>query len=701
MKQTILFEAYQDKKDTILIYYQGINNTFYVNKKPYKAKLIKKEEKYNTYEIELLLDFNTTYIIEDSNLRKATLKRRYIVKSKEFDDYYFYDKNDLGATYSKEKTTFKVWAPLATEGYVKYILDNKTYVEALNLSSDSGVFELTIYKDLEHALYHYLLKVNDEWVEVNDPYGYSCNANSAYSAIINQDLVNIDTSDNLLEEFKDITKAIICEANVRDFSSDNSLGKDVNNTFLAFTKENMKTKNQHPIGLDYLSFLGITHLQLMPILDFITVDENDKKRTYNWGYDPASYSCLEGSYSTNPNDPYVRIIEAKQMIRALHKRNIRVVLDLVFNHFYYSYENILNQITPYYFLQVDDKLVLSNGSFCGNDYDSNTKMGKKYLVDMAIRYVKDYHVDGYRMDLMGILDIDTIQTIYNECKAINPSFILYGEGWNMPTLLNEAKRATLLNANKLYPIAFFNDYFRETVKGKSFDRALKEKGYVNGNLDLAYQMVNVMKGSLDNYFKDARQSINYIECHDNATLHDKLEISNEDLDASTKNNIVLMSLCSVLFSLGVPFLHMGCEFHRTKKGNTNSYNLDDHINAIDWKLVDTYFENCLALKGFIRIRKKYNVFSLHSKEEIEKHFHYQILDNQIVKIFYKDLQDIDGIDELIMFINPTNNTSHYNFYQYFKFICSEHGPIRDEVYSSNIVINPYSFSMYIKEIERK
>ena len=216
-------------------------------------------------------------------------------------------------------------------------------------------------------------------------------------------------------------------------------------------------------------------------------------------------------------------------------------------------------------------------------------------------------------------------------------------------------------------------------------------------------MVQVMKGSIEkeNYFNDARQSINYIECHDNATLHDKLEISNEECDATTKNNILLMALCSVLFSLGVPFLHMGCEFHRSKKGNTNSYNLDDAINAIDWHLVDTYFENCLALKGFIKIRKKYNVFSLHTKEEIEKHFHYQILEHQIVKIFYKDLQEIDGIDELVMFINPTMYTSHYAFYQYFKFICSEHGPIRDEVYSSNIVINPYSFSMYIKEIEKK
>ena len=696
MEETIYFKAYQDHPNIITIDYLHFTDSFYVNQILYPAKLIQKNETYYSYQVELPLEFEKTYIIGDKFFNSIEMERRYIVKDASFDDYFYYDKEDLGVTYSVSKSHFKVWAPLTTEGYVKVWLKDQILIEPLKKSKDKGVWEVTIYQDLKQALYIYLLKTNGKWVEVLDPYCYSCNANAKASAVIDLSQTKIPLYEDTLTPCFHNTQAIIYEVSVRDFSSDASLGEEVNNRYLAFCKEGMKTAKNHPIGLDYLSFLGITHLQLMPITDFVTVDEKDVKKFYNWGYDPFLWNCFEGSYSTNPDNPYQRILEVKQMIQALHKKNIHVVLDLVMNHFYYTTTNVLNLLVPYYFLQMDKNGHLSNGSFCGNDYDSATKMGQKYILDLTKRYVQEYKVDGFRLDLMGILTQETVLKIYQECKKINSSFILYGEGWNMPSFLDESKRASLIHAKQMIPIAFFNDYFRDIVKGKNFDRELHEKGYINGNSHFVYEMEKAMKGSVDPscYFEDACQSINYLECHDNATLNDKLLISNPDYDEQTRNQILLCCLACILFALGIPFLHAGMEFHRTKHGKTNTYSEPDTINMIDWKLIDTYFDNCMALKDFIAIRKKYKIFMIHQKEEIQKYYH---TENNILKVHYQHLQDIDGIEELTFFINPTNQISQYQFDEYFKFICSENGQIRNEVYCKHIQINPFSFSMYIKE----
>ena len=698
--ENFYFKAYQDHLNMITVEYHALIDSFYVNHILYPAKMIQKNDFYYIYQIELPLEFEKTYIISDKFFNHIEMERRYIVKDPAFDDYFYYDKEDLGVQYHPSQSQFKVWAPLSSEGYIKYYLDGKVYIEPLNYTS-KGVWEGIVTKDLKNALYLYLLKTNGKWVEVVDPYCYSCNANGQYGAVIDLLQTQIPLYEEQLTPCLKNTDAIIYEMSVRDFSSDNSLGEEVNNRYLAFCKENIKTVNQHPIGIDYLSFLGITHVQLMPITDFATVDENDVKKFYNWGYDPFLWNCFEGSYSTNPNNPYQRILEVKKMIQALHKKNIRVVLDLVFNHFYYTKNNVLNLLVPNYFLQMDKSGHLSNGSFCGNDYDSSTKMGQKYILDLAKRLVKEYQIDGFRLDLMGILTKDMVLKMYHECKKINPSFILYGEGWNMPSMLDESKRASLLHAKEMLPIAFFNDYFRDIVKGKNFDRELQEKGYVNGNTGFVYEMIKAMKGSVDPYcyFDDASQSINYVECHDNATLHDKLLISNPDYDDATRNQILLCCLACTIFALGIPFLHAGIEFHRSKQGKTNTYNEPDSINAIHWQQLDQYFDNCLALKDFIALRKRYHIFSMHRFEDIQKHFHYAILEHQILKISYQNLQEIDGIEELVFFINPTDKILHFQFDQYFKMICSEHGLIRNDVYCSNININPFSFSMYIKEIK--
>ncbi len=702
MEQSVLFKAYLDKPNIITIQYQGNCDSFYVNNLLCNTKLISSIQKIKTYQIETEVDLTKNYVIKDVHFNETILQKRFIVKTQEFDDLFYYDKNDLGPSYTTSETTFKIWAPISEEAYVKYIIDNQTFIDKMD-KSEKGTFAVTIKKDLWNASYIYLLKTNGEYIEVNDPYAYSCTANSQYSAVIDLKRTNIDLFEKGLPKVNSNADAIIYEVNVRDFSSDNSLGKEVNNLFKAFCKENIKSKNNNPIGIDYLKFLGFTHVQLMPVTDFVTVDETNVKSLYNWGYDPAMINCIEGSYCSNPDDPYSRIIECKEMIQSFHKNKIRVVFDMVFNHYYYTKENILNKIVPYYFFQCDSKGNFSNGTFCGNDFDTTRKMAKKYIIDISKRYVEEYKIDGFRLDLMGILDKDTVNLLYNECRKINDSFILYGEGWNMPSLLNQQKRASLNNCKHMPNIGFFNDFFRDVTKGKNSDNELAECGYLNGKFDLSYEMKKAMKGSIEsNYnFVNAAQSINYIECHDNATLHDKLAICNDYLDDTTKNNITLCALACVIFSLGTPFLHMGTEFHRTKNGKTNTYNSNDKINSIKWDLIDKYFENVLTLRSFIKLRKKYNIFKIIDINEINKHFNYQILDNNILKIYYKNLNEIDGIDEIAMFINPTSNISHYNFYEYFKFVCSEHGKIKDDVYCSNIIINPYSFSMYIKEIKKE
>ncbi|WP_297671607.1 type I pullulanase [Thomasclavelia sp.] len=647
-------------------YYGGYSPRFYLRDMiDNSLKEIKINNKYEDakfihyYFNEIEIDFCRVYQIVDAYGLSETLQYKKLIYDKDFLNMNYYDGDDLGNSYHMEYTEFKVWAPTALEVKVS-ITKNDTTCSYNMKRLDKGVFYTKVDGDYDNCSYVYLVRHHDEYCFTVDPYAYSSSSNGQSSIIINLDKIKIDLNRECLDPLLKKTDAIIYEANVRDYTMyDNCLSK-YKGKFKGICEEGLKTKHGNSAGLDYLVELGITHLQLMPIQDFATVDENHQKILYNWGYDPAQYNVPEGSYCSNPNDGYSRVSECKEMVSKLHSKGIRVVMDVVYNHVYDINANAFERLVPGYYFRKNPDGSLSNGSWCGNDVDSQKKMVRKYIVDMSKRWQQFYGVDGFRFDLMGIIDIETINEVYRVCSDYDSSFILYGEGWNMPTNLPDSEKAMQYNHDKLLNISFFNDTFREVIKGGSGDSVLVNKGFVTGNLYETQKARDVINGL--NCYSRIDQSINYVECHDNATVFDKLYISNveEGLDGilNREKNLTIVTL----LSQGIPFIHAGQEFYRTKGGVYNSYNSLDNINCLNWDFRDIYKEDVDDIKKIIRLRKENKCFRYDSKEDIEKNVVVENIDYKMIKYVLR--QDEGMYREFVIYINPSNFTFDYQEKEY-------------------------------------
>ena len=519
-----------------------------------------------------------------------------------------HDLKQLGSFYNKEKTIFRLWSPLSLKAYV--VLNDKEYkMDYLS----GGLYELVIEGDFDLSLYHYKV-LRDKYYEFNDPFSIlNKDNNNSYVIDINKLL-----SERIHpEDYKNIS---IYETSVRDFSSDKNVSFKYPKKFLGLIEEGLKLDGQE-VGFDYLKGLGISHLQLMPVFSF-DLDSSD----YNWGYNPTSFNSLENSYFVSEN-PYEQLNEFILMINTLHKNNIRVNLDVVYNHVYRVNEFNLEKMLPYYFFRYKDGKI-GNASYCGNETRSEAYFLHEYLKLLCKRFVKLFDIDGLRFDIMGILDIDTINDIKQTCKSIKPDFLIYGEGWDMGDILIDSKKAMMANCKELKNVAFFNDVFRNTLRGRDINDA---DAYLLGKTELKENVKNLLSGSLNMGF-DLNQSINYVECHDNFTLYDKL--SRYDIDII---NVTKLALALTILSRGLPFIHSGIEFLRTKKGIDNSYNCDDDINLIDWQRKNKYIEVSEYFKALLRLRKSLNYY-FNDDLQVEFIDYYEVL-------IYK-------VENLYIFINP-------------------------------------------------
>ena len=566
-----------------------------------------------------------------------------------------YDGHDLGSTYYPDYTSFKVWAPTALEVKVR-ITKNHESVSYSMTRTEHGVFCLYLAGDYDNCEYVYLVRHHDSFISALDPYAYSSSANGRSSIIIDLNKCHVDLNRKYLQPLNNKTDAIIYEVSVRDFTMYENCRSKHKGKFAGISETALLTKHGNSAGLDYLVDLGITHLQLLPIFDFATVDENNQELLYNWGYDPAQYNVPEGSYCTDPNDGYSRVLECKKMIAKVHRQGIRVVMDVVYNHMYDVNASAFERIVPGYYFRRNPDDTLSNGSWCGNDLDSCKYMVRKYIIDMSRRWQSFYGVDGYRFDLMGIIDIDTINQVYSICHAYDDSFMVYGEGWNMPTNLPDDQKAMQFNHYMMPHISFFNDEFRDVVKGGSSDGVLVNKGFVTGNLYETERARNVLTAC--NRYTTPDQSINYVECHDNATVFDKLYISNveEGLNGilNRQKNLTIVTL----IAQGVPFIHAGQEFYRTKGGIGNSYNSPDNINSINWDFRDIYKEDVEDIKKIIQLRKDNKCFRYATTEEIEANVWVENIDFKMLKYTLK--QDEGPYRQFVIYINPSSFTFDYN-----------------------------------------
>ncbi len=615
-------------------YFRAIGNDEEIDLEIISNKLIGDERKYITrFDGYILL--NHTYFIYDDNDETSELFTGKIVRTELFDDIYYYEQSDLGSSYRRDRTKFKVWTPTAKNMKLE-LTDKQGIVQIVDMKYDNqGVWYLRLRGDYEGYRYRYISYVNGKEHVLTDPYSQSSSANALYSYVI-------DTSKLYKMKYQRpkfsglMTDAVIYELHIRDFTIGKSINAKYPGKYKSFTEKKLKTKEGNFAGIDYLNDLGITHVQLQPIFDFAGVDELNPDKLYNWGYNPEQYNVPEGWFSTNPNDPYVRINELRELVDNLHKHNIRVVMDVVFNHVYNINTFPFEKIIPGYAYRFNDKGHLTNDSGCESDLATERKMIRKFIIDSVLYWAKEYKIDGFRFDLMGLIDFKTMNTLRQKLDRFRSDIIIYGEGWKIPTVLGYEKTSHMLNKHLLFNIGHFNDKTRETIKGATFD--IKQKGYALGSKARVDDVKNIVLGSSQNkfLFRYPAQSINYVECHDNHTFYDKAvkALGNASVEEIKKRQRLATSM--MILSQGVPFLHCGQEFYSSKKGVENSYKSGDVINQINWNLVDENKSDIEYLKELIRIRKKYNLFRLTAPSKIRDYVSVKINEEGTILYHLKD-----------------------------------------------------------------
>lgn len=581
-------------------------------------------------------------VFENFNRRNAQKRVNNILNnnisylhSKEFNDKYYYD-GELGAIYSKEKTLFRLWAPTAKQvELIDYNLNKEYPMQSL----DRGIWELALYRNCELMQYNYRLHFADGKIETStDPYSRSLTANSLRSVVVDLFKTNPQNwGETRMPSFSGA--AIIYEVHIRDLTIGKNNGITNKGKFLGLTEENTRTTKGNLSGLDYLSNLGVTHVQLLPINDFGTVDECAElgyNAQYNWGYDPLNFNVPEGSYISDPGNPIKRISEPKQMIAAMHKKGLRVIMDVVYNHVYTTldklgsqYKSSLEKTVPGYYFRMKKDGSFYDGTGCGNEAASEQPMMRKYIIDSVCYWAKEYRIDGFRFDLMGILDIDTMHAVRAELDKIDPSIIILGEGWDMGTHPRGSEGANQRNIHKLPGIAVFNDWYRNTIKGGN---SLNDKGFINGgnNIGFSWALLNNIKGMQHNEYytyNSPLQSVVYNEAHDNFTLYDQLVRNGYFEEEIIKMHA--LALCTQYIANGIVFIHGGQEFLRSKKGDQNSYASPDSINEFDYDRVEDYLENYKLFKSLNEFRKKYNFVRLNNYNDINKSYTHDYLPGTI------------------------------------------------------------------------
>jgi pullulanase len=554
----------------------------------------------------------------------------------DFSIYPSYQGDDLGVFWTPEKTAVKIWAPTAKMVEFRLYKDGTTgeafHKTQLQATGD-GTWSTVLMGDYEGRFYTF--RINDgEWLaETPDMYTRCVGVNGKRGLIFNpQKTYPENWQNDQGPELKKFTDALIYETHVRDFSISESSGIQHKGKYLGFTEEDTKTLGGATTGLSHLKELGITHVHLLPVYDFATVDEEKPLEKYNWGYDPLHYNAPEGSYATIAYDGTVRIKELKKLVQALHSNGIGVVLDVVYNHTFFTKESVFNQTVPGYFYRQKKDGSFANASGCGNEVATERAMVRKFIVDSLKYWAKEFHVDGFRFDLMGIYDLETMKIIRDELDKIRPGMMLYGEGWTGgESPMPEEKRAVKRNSTKLPGVACFNDDLRDALKGNHSSK--KTKGFVSG-LELREESVKFgIVGAVHHpqivydYVESARQPwaseptqcVNYSSCHDNYTLWDKLKASCSKAGDVEMRKMVKLTGAIVLTSQGIPFLHAGVEFCRTKGGNPNSYKSPDSVNQIDWARKEEYHDVFAYYKNLIHLRKKHPAFRMPLASQIQNH----------------------------------------------------------------------------------
>ncbi len=597
----------------------------------------------------------------------------------------FYYEGDLGAIYSEDETVFRVWSPVSKFVNLKLYEnwdDENPYMVTEMKRIESGVWESTVYGDMEGKYYLYEYDSYGEKKTGVDPYSKAVAKNSLKSAII--DLKKTNPENWELDEgidFGEPEDAIIYEVHIADLTGLENSGVEKKATYLGMVELGTKGPGDVTTGLDHITELGVTHVHILPMFDFYTGDEanRDFEDYYNWGYDPYLFMCPEGRYSSDPFTPETRINEAKRMVGGFHENGINVIMDVVFPHTYGVGElSAFDLAVPYYYYKIAKSGAHVNESGCGNTMASHRPMMRKFITDAVKYWVEEYHFDGFRFDQMGFMDFETMMKIDEELSAIKPYILLYGEGWGDPVaadywgypdgeekgfnLVNRLVKAAVIGTD----IGAFNDDIRDAIRGSVFD--VVTKGFVMDSLSKVKKIKSGLTGSIDfsktekGFTDDPAQSINYAACHDNHTLWDKNRLaasldSNFPWDDEMLINAQKLAGAILMTSQGVAFLHGGQDFCRTKYFDGNSYNSPISVNGFDYSRKAEFIDVFNYYKGLIELRKNLSAFRLKTDDEIRNRL--EILGNKNRKVvsFVIDAPQEDPYDQILVVYNGNNESA--------------------------------------------
>ncbi len=559
-----------------------------------------------------------------------------------------YEGDDLELSVNSTGTHFRLWSPKAEAARVR-LYDHGRGGDAyrtldMTKNADNGTWTATVPQQLYGKYYTFQIKHNGRWLdETPGVWAKAVGANGKRAAIIDLNTTNPENWDgDKGPEVKNFSDVVLYEAHMRDLSMDPSSGIANKGKFLQFTEPGTKSPQGEATGIDHLKDLGVTHVHILPSYDYNSVDEtNLQNNIYNWGYDPQNYNAPEGSYSTNPSDPATRVREMKEMIKALHDAGIGVVMDVVYNHTAENDGSNFELTAPGYYHRHWNDGKYSDASGCGNETSSDLKQMQDYIVNSVKYWAKEYHVDGFRFDLMAIHDTETMNRVAKELKEINPSIFVYGEGWTAgDSPLQPERRALKENVSKMKGIAVFSDDIRDAVKGHYSNE--EDPGFATGKpgneetvkigivAATAHPQVDYSKGnnSKFSYAESPEMIVNYVSCHDDLCLTDKLKKSMPDATEAQRLAAAKLAQTIVMTSQGTPFIFAGEEVFRDKKGVHNSYKSPDSINAIDWNNKTKYKDQYEYYKGLIALRKAHPAFRMTTAKDIAKNLKFDKIDSE-------------------------------------------------------------------------
>ena len=563
--------------------------------------------------------------------------------------------------YASSKTEFSVWSPKAEAAQLKLYhsaQDTAAFMTCDMKKSKGGLWRAVVKEDLKGSFYTFQIKMDGKWLE--ETAGIAAKAvgvNGWRGAVIDWNETNPEGwAEDKSPEIRP-SDIIVYEMHYRDFSIHETSGVANKGKYLALTEEGTKNPDGLSTGIDHLKEIGVTYVQLLPSTDYITVDESRlQKPQYNWGYDPFNYNAVEGSYSTDPFNPVTRIKEFKQMVQALHKAGFRVILDVVYNHTTDASKTGFERTMPGYFYRMRPDGTFFNGSGCGNETASEQEMFRKYMIESLEWWMKEYHIDGYRFDLMAIHDIETMNLISERLHAIDPNVVIYGEGWAAMDPAYPADQIALkVNTHMLDKVGAFSDNIRDAIRGPL---GCENAGFMDGvegkKNDLMFGIAGGVEHpqvSVERWTNNPLQHVSYVSCHDDHCLRDRLEIATKASETD-RLKMVKLAQTAVYTSQGIPFIFNGEELYRHKQGVKNSYNQPDSINAIDWTYKTEYKDLVDYYAALAAIRHAHPGFCLGDADLVREKLEFIDVDDPCVVAFrIKDLEGIDSAKSLTVLLN--------------------------------------------------